>query len=122
MYRAVEDGAVPVAKALDVRCQVEADGAVPNGVHRLSIEEVMGSRWNTTEIGVNGVKGQLAAPHTHTHAQQFSLEFSSLERFSALVFERTGQKVLGSMPNVRSLHVGLLEAQALPSAPNNSNA
>ena len=65
MYRAVEDGAVAVAEALDVRCQVEADGAVPDGVHRLRIEEVMGSRWNTTELGVNGAKGQLGATYTH---------------------------------------------------------
>lgn len=39
----MEHHAVPVAQALDVRGQVETDGSVADGVHRLSIKEVVGS-------------------------------------------------------------------------------
>jgi len=58
-HRAVEDGAVSVAKALDVRCQVQADGAVPDGVHRLRVEEVMGPRCNTRHHRVSAFAGGL---------------------------------------------------------------
>lgn len=44
-HRAVEDHAVSIAQALDVCCQVEADGSMADGVHGLSIEEVMRSGW-----------------------------------------------------------------------------
>ena len=44
-HRAVEDHAVAVAHALDVRGEVEADGAVADGVHRLGVEEVVRPRW-----------------------------------------------------------------------------
>lgn len=39
----MEDHAVSVAQALDVRCQVEADGSVADGIHGLGVEEVMRS-------------------------------------------------------------------------------
>lgn len=42
---AVEDHTVSVAQALDVCCQVEADGSMTDGVHGLSIEEVVRSGW-----------------------------------------------------------------------------
>lgn len=42
-YRAVEDHTVSVAQALDVCCQVEADGSMANGIHGLSVKEVMRS-------------------------------------------------------------------------------
>lgn len=41
----MEDHAVSIAQALDVCCQVEADGSMADGVHGLSIEEVMRSGW-----------------------------------------------------------------------------
>lgn len=44
-HRAVEDHAVSVAQALDVCCQVEADGSVADCVHGLSVEEIMRSSW-----------------------------------------------------------------------------
>lgn len=37
----MEDHTVAVTLALDVGGQVEADGSVPDGVHRLGIEEVV---------------------------------------------------------------------------------
>jgi len=49
-YRAVEDHAVAVAHALDVRGEVEADGAVPDGVHRLGVEEVVRPRWRKDRV------------------------------------------------------------------------
>lgn len=44
-HRAVEDHTVSIAQALDVCCQVEADGSMADGVHGLSIEEVMRTGW-----------------------------------------------------------------------------
>mgnify|MGYP007124653102 CR=1 FL=1 len=44
-HRAVENHTVSIAQALDVCCQVEADGSMTDGVHGLSIEEVVGPRW-----------------------------------------------------------------------------
>lgn len=40
---AVKDHAVSIAQALDVCCQVEADGSMANGIHGLSVKEVMRS-------------------------------------------------------------------------------
>lgn len=44
-HRALEDHAVAVAHAFDVRGQVEADGSVADGIHGLCVEEVVGPRW-----------------------------------------------------------------------------
>lgn len=46
-HRAVEHHAVSIAQALDVRCQVEADCPMANGIHGLSIKEVMRSGWTS---------------------------------------------------------------------------
>lgn len=49
MHRAVEHHAVSIAQALDVCCQVEADCPMANGVHGLSIKEVMRSGWKSIQ-------------------------------------------------------------------------
>jgi len=49
-HRAVEDHAVSVAQALDMCCQVEADGSMADGVHSLSIKEVVRSGWRQRNI------------------------------------------------------------------------
>lgn len=43
--RAVEDHTVSVALALNVCCQVETYGSMPDGLHGLCIKEVMRSSW-----------------------------------------------------------------------------
>lgn len=45
-HRAVKDHTVSVAQALDVGCQVEADGSMADGVHSLSVEEVVRSGYS----------------------------------------------------------------------------
>lgn len=42
-HRAVKDDAVSVAQALNVCDQVKADGSMTDGVHGLSVKEVMRS-------------------------------------------------------------------------------
>lgn len=42
----MEDHTVSVAQALDVGCQVEADGSMADGVHSLSVKEVVRSGCN----------------------------------------------------------------------------
>lgn len=44
-HRAVKDHTVSIAQALDVCCQVETDGSMANGIHGLSVKEVMRSGW-----------------------------------------------------------------------------
>ena len=44
-HAAVKHDAVAVAHGLYVGCQVEADRSVADGVHRLSVKEVVGPRW-----------------------------------------------------------------------------
>lgn len=43
----MEHHAVSIAQALDVRCQVEADCPMANGIHGLSIKKVMRSGWTS---------------------------------------------------------------------------
>ena len=56
----MEDHAVSIAQALDVRRQVEADSPMANGIHGLSVKEVMRSGWKSilkrSEYGSAGEK------------------------------------------------------------------
>lgn len=74
-HRALEDHAVTVAHALDVRGQVEADGPVTDGIHGLGVEEVVrprckkrrGTRRHVRKAKRSRLQGQL--------------EFASLKTF-----------------------------------------
>lgn len=41
----MKDHTVAVAHTFDVGAEVQTDGPVANGIHGLSIEEVVGPRW-----------------------------------------------------------------------------
>jgi len=44
-HRAVEHHTVAAAHTFDVGGEVKTDGPVPNSIHGLGIEEVVGPRW-----------------------------------------------------------------------------
>lgn len=45
-HRAVKHHTVAFALALNVGCQIETDGTMTDGIHRLCVKEVMWPSWN----------------------------------------------------------------------------
>lgn len=45
-HRAMKDHTVSIAQTLNVGCQVEADGSMADGVHSLSVKEVVRSGYS----------------------------------------------------------------------------